>query len=277
MKGHFQKFTQKSYFDYFTTFFELKKRGEEYCRTALRSSVIDEILSSHSVSPFELVVTEFYNSDCMLGIAYLLNVPFVALSSCTLSPWHYKRVGVAEIALGRIFTQRWADWWRHRIVSALYRTVQWTDNRLLAKRFGANQIPDVGEIEKNTSLVLVNQHFALTGVRAAPPMLVDIGGVHLREPSKIPQDLQQILDSSEKVAYISWGSKMRITTLPEAKRNAIIDACLRLNLTILWKWDDEYGISGLPKNVHLRKWFPQQEILCELVIKFRRKASDWKF
>jgi glucuronosyltransferase len=131
-------------------------------------------------------------------------------------------------------------------------------------RFGENKIPDVGEIAKNTSLILVNQHYSLTGAKDLTPRLVEIGGVHLRDPLQpLSPDISDILATSNGVAYISWGSKMRITTLPVDKRNSIIEACHQSNLTILWKWDDDGSkMENQSVTVHARPWLSQQEILC---------------
>jgi glucuronosyltransferase len=118
-----QKFAKKKFLDYFTTFFELKWRGEEYCKTALTSPVIDDIFNSHINKPFELVITEFYNSDCMLGLAYLLNVPFVGVTSCTMSPWHYARIYMEEDVRGVSYQERFPTWWKQKIVSLLYRYI----------------------------------------------------------------------------------------------------------------------------------------------------------
>lgn len=35
---------------------------------------------------------EQFNSECMLGVAWKLQAPIVAMSSCTMMPWHYDRV-----------------------------------------------------------------------------------------------------------------------------------------------------------------------------------------
>lgn len=60
----------------------------------------------HRKQPFEVVVTELFNADCMLGTIYKLAIPYVSLSSCALMPWHYDRIGLPDVPsyLGSEFT-----------------------------------------------------------------------------------------------------------------------------------------------------------------------------
>lgn len=61
------------------------------CTIALNSSAIRTVLSEPN--NYDLIVMEQFNSDCMMGIAWKLQLPVVALSSCSLIPWHFERFG----------------------------------------------------------------------------------------------------------------------------------------------------------------------------------------
>lgn len=68
----------------------------------------------------------------------------------------------------------------------LYRwLVERNDNDLIRRRFGAG-IPDVAELAKRVSLVLVNQHFSFTGPRPLSNQLIEIGGIHIGAPKPLP-------------------------------------------------------------------------------------------
>lgn len=203
----------------------------------------------------------------------MMRVPFVGLSSCALMPWHYDRVGLPDspsyipsefstFSERMSFWERFENWFVTRSVKLLYRIVERNDNRLLAAKFG-NGIPDVRDIARNTSLILVNQHYTLSGARPLVPAVVEVGGVHIRNRKPLPVDLQQWLDDSpEGVIVISWGSVFRASTLPKEKRNAILSALRRIPMKVLWKWEDD-NPSDLPKNVIVRKWLPQRDVLCK--------------
>jgi glucuronosyltransferase len=34
------------------------------------------------------------------------------------------------------------------------------------------------------------------------------------------------------------------------------------NLTVLWKWEEDH-LENKPNNVFVRKWLPQNEVLCK--------------
>lgn len=226
----------------------------------------------HRSKPFDLIVTEFFATDCILGVSHVMQVPFVGLSSCALMPWHYDRVGQPDspsyipsefgtFSERMSFWERFENWIVTRSSKLLYRIVEWNDNRLLAAKFG-DGIPDVREIARNTSLILVNQHYTLSGARPLVPAVVEVGGVHIKKMKPLPKDLQQILDDSpEGVIVISWGSVLRASTLPKEKRDSILNALRRIPMKVLWKWEDD-NPSDLPKNVIVRKWLPQRDVLC---------------
>ena len=58
-------------------------------------------------------------------------------------------------------------------------------DEILKKYFG-QQTPFVGNIIKNTSLVLVNHHFSLAFPRPYLPNMVEIGGYHIYPPKPLP-------------------------------------------------------------------------------------------
>lgn len=77
-------------------FYELAEQGEASCQAALNSPIIDEMLLSHEINPFDLVVTEIFDTDCMLGVIYKMNVSYVGLTSCGLFPYHFDRVALPD-------------------------------------------------------------------------------------------------------------------------------------------------------------------------------------
>lgn len=96
------------------------------------SDSIDNILRLHKEQPFDLVITELFDSDCMLGVIYKMNVPYVGLSSCVMLPWLYDRIGLPDIPsylpsefVGytdtMTFEERFISWLITKSVKLLYR------------------------------------------------------------------------------------------------------------------------------------------------------------
>lgn len=69
--------------------------------------------------------------------------------------------------------------------------------------------------------------------------------------------------ASEGVVFVSWGSMVRTTSLPDEKRQQLIEAFGALKQKVLWKWEND-TIPNKPKNVYIHKWLQQREILCKL-------------
>lgn len=75
------------------------------------------------------------------------------------------------------------------------------------------------------------------------------------------QDIQDYLDASSKgVVYFSLGSNIKSANLPNQTKEAIISALAELPYNVLWKWETDH-LPGQPKNVMVKKWLPQQDIL----------------
>ena len=69
------------------------------------------------------------------------------------------------------------------------------------------------------------------------------------------------MDASEHgVIYFSMGSMLRGSTLPDSKRNAIMEVFKGLKENVLWKWE-ENEIPGKAHNVRIEKWLPQRAVL----------------
>uniref|UniRef100_A0A182NXB2 UDP-glucuronosyltransferase n=1 Tax=Anopheles dirus TaxID=7168 RepID=A0A182NXB2_9DIPT len=267
-----EDFTGRSFFDNFKEFHELAAWGMGSCSAALNSSAIDTVLETHQSKPYDLLVMEYFATDCMAGISWLMHVPFVGLSSCALMPWHYDRVGLPDSpsyipSEFSTFSEQMSIWERvenwvvTRAVKHLYSIVQRSDNMLLRERFPHAAIPDVRDIVRNTSLILVNQHYTLSGARPLVPSVVEIGGIHIRAEKPLTEDLRRLMESAtDGVIVVSFGSVLKAATLPEAKRNAMLEAFKQFDQLVLWKWEEK--MENQPSNVFTQKWLPQRDVLC---------------
>nr|CAD7198554.1 unnamed protein product [Timema douglasi] len=124
-----------------------------------------------------------------------------------------------------------------------------------------NVIPPIWEIAKNTSLILVNSHFSISGPRPVVPGFVEVGGLHIEEPKALPKDLQKFMDESEHgVVYFSLGSIVQVQTFSPEKLKALMDAFGALPERVLMKYTGD-TLPGKPSNVMTGKWLPQLDIL----------------
>ncbi|EDW03360.1 GH10547 [Drosophila grimshawi] len=253
-------------------FFILSEYGKVACQSTLNSDALAQVLQ-HPAGYYDIIILEQFNTDCMMGVAHQLQAPVVAMSSCALMPWHYERMGapiipsyISALFLGHSqdmnFAGRLNNWITTHTLNWLYNwfSVPAADD-LLRQRFGAG-LPSTGELVKRTSLMLLNQHFSLSGSKPLPPNVIEVGGIHMKKEQALSDDLQQLLDNASEhgVILISWGSLLKAISLSSTKRAALLRAVARLPQQIIWKWENE-TLKNQPANVHIMKWLPQRDIL----------------
>lgn len=242
----------------------------------LNNERTDEILERGE--KFDLVLTELFHTDCATGLAYRLNnIPVVGLSSCVLMPYFYQRFGMPDspsyipsefvgFSEKMPLHERVANYLITKSMQILFDIYQTQpDNEMLRKKFGPD-FPDIRKLVKNMSLVMVNTHYAIGGGRPSPPNVLDMAGVHVMgmQNKEMDGDLQRLLDRSTKgVLLMSFGSIIRLSTLPLQKRKMLMRVFGRLEQTVLMKWENSSApVEHKPANVHFLSWLPQREILA---------------
>ncbi|RZC37455.1 UDP-glucuronosyltransferase 2B9-like, partial [Asbolus verrucosus] len=118
----------------------------------------------------------------------------------------------------------------------------------------------IQEVETNVSLMLANYNPVFNYVEALPPNIIPVGGLHIQS-KPLPVDLKNVLDDSKfGVILFSLGSNVQSKELGEEKIQAIIKCFSRINQTVIWKFENN-NLTNLPKNIHIRRWVPQNDIL----------------
>lgn len=149
-------------------------------------------------------------------------------------------------------------------VIAKIRFVRWVnfnakrENELIQKYFPNS--PSREEISKNISLVLVNGHYSTESAQPSVPRIVNIGGFHVKQAKKLPKDLQELMDNAEDgVILFSFGSIVDPEIIPPEKLQEVLHGLSKRKEIVLWKFGGD--LPGIPKNVFIKKWLPQQEVL----------------
>uniref|UniRef100_A0A2S2P6C1 Ecdysteroid UDP-glucosyltransferase n=1 Tax=Schizaphis graminum TaxID=13262 RepID=A0A2S2P6C1_SCHGA len=85
--------------------------------------------------------------------------------------------------------------------------------------------------------------------------------IHITFGSPFSQDILEFIeDAPQGVVYFTFGSVISMSSLPENVQSAFRDALAQIPQKVLWKYESE--MKDKPKNVIIRKWFPQRDILC---------------
>lgn len=243
-----------------------------HCQIALKVPAVQQLIQSDS--KFDLIITELFNSDCFLGFVHKFKAPFIALTSHEIVPWANDRFGNPDnpsyiptsfmsYEPKMSFFQRTINTvflWFAKINYNYF--CQMNTDKMVKEAFGRDATY-LSEIAKGTSAMLINTHYSLFGARPHAPNIVEIGGIHIEDVKPLPDDLKKFLDDAlEGVLVFSWGSMIKTSTLPEKKLKALIKVFSEIPRKVLWKWESD-ELPELPKNVIIRKWLPQFDLLSE--------------
>lgn len=180
-----------------TTIGFLAYMGYVNCENTLEFPAMKEFIAANE--KFDLIITELFNTDCLLGYVYRQNTPFIALSSSIMMPWAHARFGNPDNPsyMGNHFLYHSDEMtFTERVINVLYQEgLKWVYHFIfdkpayeLAKKHFGQSLPPLSEIAKNTSLLLVNSHFSLNQPRPLLPNIVEVGGIHLQPPTnKLPK------------------------------------------------------------------------------------------
>ena len=242
--------------------------GNYYTEAVLSHPKVQELLMSDQT--FDVVIVEQFVDDALKVFAYHYKAPLVLFIACGSHSWINPLVGnpgppsyVPEQNIH--FRQiRFLDRLRNTIVyifGELNRNLLFfpQQEKIMKKYF--SEAPALNELVYNASLVLLNSHWSTNMAVPRVPNMVDLGGIHVKPPQVLPQDLKEYLDGAkEGVIYFNMGSVLQSVNFPVEKREAFIKVFAKLKQKVLWKWEGDV-LPNKPANVRVQKWMPQQDVL----------------
>ncbi|XP_035701550.1 UDP-glucuronosyltransferase 1A1 isoform X1 [Folsomia candida] len=129
------------------------------------------------------------------------------------------------------------------------------------------EMPSLSALERNVSLLFINQHPAEDYARPFPPNVIPLPGLHCGDSQKaapLTSDLSSFIGDSPFI-YVSFGSYVDISNFGTEATTVFRNVLNRLGsergLKVVWKIGSERP-EGLGDHVHTGKWMPQQAILA---------------
>jgi hypothetical protein len=242
----------------------------EACERTLNHTNVQKLI--HSDEKFDVVIVQFLN-EAQQALATHFNAPLILFSTIGTSSWINQAVGnpqplayVPETLIGfsykMTFSQRLVNVLAYVVKLGMYHFYMFPQQDKLIKKYFPNVPNDIYDVMYNTSIVLLNSHPSIHQPVPYVPSMIDVGGLHLKPPKKLPKDLQEFLDNAKDgVIYFSLGSNLKSTLLPKEKREILLNTFSKLKEKVLWKWEEDI-LPGKPPNVHIAKWLPQQDVLA---------------
>ncbi|CAG4952911.1 unnamed protein product [Colias eurytheme] len=259
----------KSYLTVLGTGVFLTTTGKENCEVMLANKNVQNLLNKKP--KFDVAIVEQFNSDCGLGIAYKLGAPVVGITSHILMPWTYNRFGIPyhpayvpfhflEGGTKPSLYQRVERTIFDFYFKTLYYFVSQRNNQQeLAKYF--DDIPPLEELAREIKVLLIYHNFILTSSKLFPANVIEVGGYHVSESKPLTGDLRKFIDEAEHgVVYISFGSVIKSSVMPDDKLQAILGAMSEFPQRFIWKWESKTKLLDENK-LYLAKWLPQVDIL----------------
>ncbi|XP_069163136.1 UDP-glucosyltransferase 2 isoform X3 [Procambarus clarkii] len=122
-------------------------------------------------------------------------------------------------------------------------------------------MPPLRHLYSNSSLTLINSHFAVDGPVPLLPTQVEVGTISAKKPRPLPQDLEEFMEGAGEngVILFSLGSIVKSFHIPQEYKVMLVEAFRQLPQRVVWKYEGDD--LHLPPNVLTRKWIPQQDIL----------------
>ncbi|VVC99838.1 unnamed protein product, partial [Leptidea sinapis] len=220
--------------------------GFEICKKIVKYSPFIEKMKFQ----YDLVITEHFISECMMGLlqAFNVTVPVIGMSSCSALPWTYSEMGAennpsfvpmvtTSFSSQMIFAQR--------VENTIIKLMSmWHRRNFIEKE--KNFIEDFYQKKINHcyyNLIFLNAFNVLHGVK--------------------PQHIAKFVnESTDGVIIFSLGSQTKSTSLSEKKQNMLINVFSKLKQRVIWKYASsaENG-TFLGNNILKIKWMPQLDLL----------------
>lgn len=133
-------------------------------------------------------------------------------------------------------------------------------NAMVLPRFTSN-IPSTAELEQRATLALVSTNPALDVPLPLAPNVIAVGGLHIEETKRLPDEYESFIGAAVKgVVLFSLGTNVLSDKMDADKMQYLLDAFQQLpDYHFLWKFE---SVIETPKNVMLRPWMPQSDILA---------------
>ncbi|KAL5242631.1 hypothetical protein ACI65C_010041 [Semiaphis heraclei] len=231
---------------------------------------------------FDLVMVESFLQEYTVAIGHKYNAPVINLSPAMVwvsaSKWlHLPSTFsyVPDCCIGVTDDMSFTERLKNTIVGLVEMFVE--DylyipmiKATMSKHFayvGWQSRPTLEQMLNNVSLTLMNAYHAVGVCRPHLPGVIEVGGMHIKEPKPLPKDLQDYIDSATNgVIYFSFGSITNLSNLPKEKLSSFLNAISRLKEKVIIKWVPDKSIK-LPQNVKVGSWLPQNDILAHPNVK----------
>ncbi|CAH1402299.1 unnamed protein product [Nezara viridula] len=244
---------------------------------AYQDKNLQKLIHSEELSYDLLILEPFFAQESLIAFGHKMNVPVIALHPISLSPWpahlsgnefslslspNYRTGYTSRMTLTQRLDNTFINLIEFFTAYFLYLPQQ---EKLMEDYMvypGYKNRPPILDMLKNVSLTLIDYHHSVGYVNPLQPNTIPVGGLSLKHADQLPKDLKDIIEESNSaVIYLSFGSHVSGGDVSAKILKALLEAFEKLDQRVLMKWEN-VNIANKPKNVEIRKWFPQPSVLA---------------
>ncbi|XP_070502277.1 UDP-glucosyltransferase 2-like [Chironomus tepperi] len=256
--------------------------GYDVCKTIAKNKGFQVIMDYPSDFKFDLMIYDYTALPCLLGLLDKFNYPpLVGLTAFCNPPYTADIVGGDRLGLTlkphymMDYDKNMNIWQRldngfYNFIESLvrkYYSLPKIDKEM--KEIFGPHLPYVHDLEKLMQIALVNSHPAIEFAESLPPNVIEIGGMQIADPKPVEKELDEFLNNGKKGSVLmSLGSNFKSEFLDESVIVSILEAFRQLpDYNFVWKFENSEKIKELPKNVMIRPWLSQNDILAHKNVK----------
>lgn len=253
----------------------------KFCSNAMKlayqDKTLQKLINSEELNYDLLVLEPFFAQESLIAFGHKMNVPVIGLHPISLSPWpaylsgnefsfsfspNFRTPYTSRMTLTQQLDNAFINLIEFFTAYFLYLPQQ---EKLMEEYMvypGYKNRPNMLDMLKNVSLTLIDYHHSVGYVHPLQPNTIPVGGLSLKHATQLPKDLKDIIEESKSaVIYLSFGSHVSGGDVSAKLLKALLEAFEELDHRVLMKWEN-VSIANKPKNVEIRKWFPQPSVLA---------------
>ncbi|XP_035916056.1 UDP-glucosyltransferase 2-like [Anopheles stephensi] len=257
--------------------------GLNLCEAAIKSEGLHFLLGYPQDFKFDLFVSDYMIGPCIPSIIMhrFKELPFIpstpynapSTSAAVLGSFAYPGLvpnHVFDAPERMSFVQRVKNFFYDMYEMALHETFMHPEaDRIVRKLYP--DAPSSTTFYKNVRVSFSNVNPIIQYKEPMMPSMVPVGGLQIMPPKALPDDLRSVVEGAKNgFILFSLGSNARSDTLgPERIRNILLAMERLPQYQFLWKFEsDESKLPmPVPKNVYIRAWMPQNDLLAHPNIK----------
>nr|XP_018895878.1 PREDICTED: UDP-glucuronosyltransferase 2B18-like [Bemisia tabaci]XP_018895879.1 PREDICTED: UDP-glucuronosyltransferase 2B18-like [Bemisia tabaci] len=235
---------------------------------------------------FDVIITEAFFMPFTCAMSRYLNgesgKPIITMSTLSIDYLNENFLG-SKVHLSYVpsimdpYTDRmtlWQkidNWYSIYVMLSTFKTnAEQRAREFFSENYGPAATALIDGCWSNASLAMLSTNMLYFYPRQLAPNVIELGPMHIRNPEKLPQNLQEWLDgAADGVIYFSLGSNMKSKSLPLDVRSNLLRVFKDLpsGYRVLWKWELDGKIPGQSDNILAQKWLPQQSVLAHPKVK----------